>query len=79
MFLVAITDLSEKSKVILQIELILSRYKKMTKRVCSPPNNGKNVVPGSCVTLPNNGLKEIIWWTTKLLSIETEFIGYISV
>ena len=79
MFLVAITDLSGKSKVILQIELILSRYKKMTKRVCSPPNNGKNIVPGSCVTLPNNGLKEIIWWTTKLLSIETEFIGYISV
>ena len=79
MFLVAITDLSGKSKAILQIELILSRYKKMTKRVCSPPNNGKNVVPGSCVTLPNNGLKKIIWWTTKLLSIETEFIGYISV
>ena len=58
MFLVAITDLSGKSKVILQIELILSRYKRMTKQVCSPPDNGKNVVPGSCVTLPNNALKK---------------------
>ena len=30
----------------------------MTKQVCSPPDNGKNVAPGSCVTLPNNALKK---------------------
>ena len=79
MFLVAITDLSGKSKVILQIELILSRYKKNDKTGMQSTKQWKKCRTRKLCHFTKQWLKKIIWWMTKLLSIETEFIGYISV